>query len=70
MTKNLELVFRNANGKEATIRLAEPKDGLTKAEVDNLMQTILTKNIFVTTGGDLKEIVGARINTSDSTVLA
>lgn len=70
MTKNLEMVFRNNSGKEATISLADPKDGLTNAEVQTLMQNILTKNIFTTTDGDLREIVEARVRTSDSVTLA
>lgn len=70
MSKSLEMVFRNNSGKETTISLADPKDGLTKAEVDTLMQSILDKNIFSTSGGDLKESVESRIRTSESVALA
>jgi hypothetical protein len=70
MTKNLVMVFRNNSGKEVTISLADPKDELTKAQAETLMKSMLDKNIFTTTGGDLKEIVEARISTSDSVVLA
>ena len=32
MTKTLKMPFRNAAGKEVNFTLANPKDGLTKAE--------------------------------------
>lgn len=70
MSKSLEMVFRNNSGKEATLSLADPKDDLTKAEAETAMQNILEKNIFSTSGGDLKEIVESRIHTSESVTLA
>lgn len=66
MTKTLELVFRNASGKEVTVSVAEPKADLTKAQVDVVMQDIVAKNIFSTTGGDLVQVVDARIRTRDA----
>lgn len=70
MKKTLEMVFRNAAGAEATISIGDPKDGLTLAEVQTVMQDIIAKNIFSTKGGDLSDVVEARIRVLDVTQLA
>lgn len=70
MVKTLELVFRNQSGKEITISLADPKDGLTKTQAVTVMQDIIAKNIFTTKGGDLKESVDARVRSRDAVSLA
>ncbi|MDS1029672.1 DUF2922 domain-containing protein [Bacillota bacterium LX-D] len=67
MAKKLELVFQNAKGSKVTLSLPDPKDGLTPAEVQTAMETIIAKNIFETTGGDLTSIAGARIISTDTT---
>ncbi len=69
MTKTLQMVFRNASGKESILNLADPKEDLTQAQVHNIMQDIVTKNIFTTTGGELVQIVESRISTKDSIAL-
>ncbi len=70
MTKTLELVFRNATGKEVTLSLLDPRADLTLAQAEVVMQDIITKNIFSSTGGDLVQIVEARINSHEVTALA
>ena len=58
--KQLELVFKNEAGKEVTVILLDPKDGLTAAAVAAAANTIITANIFSSTGGfDLKEFVSS-----------
>lgn len=69
MTKTLEMVFRDAFGKETVIRLADPKDGLTQAEVQAAMDLIVSKNIFTTKAGDLTQAAEARIVTLDTAAL-
>jgi hypothetical protein len=69
MTKTLEMIFKNASGNEVTLRLADPKDGLTLAEAMAVMQTIVTKNIFYNKGGDLVQAVTARISSKDAVEL-
>ena len=69
MTKTLEMVFRDAFGKETVIRLADPKDGLTQAEVQAAMDLIVSANIFATKTGDLVQTAEARIVTLDTAVL-
>ena len=69
MTKTLEMVFKNTAGKETVLRLPDPKDGLTLAEVNTVMQKIVEKNIFQTESGELTQAVEARISSKDSVVL-
>lgn len=69
MTKTLEMTFRDVMGKNVMINIPNPKDGLTLAEVDAIMQDIIAKNIFATTSGDLVDVVEAKIRVVDVTVL-
>lgn len=69
MTKTLEMTFRDVMGKNVMINIPNPQDGLTLAQVDAVMQDIIAKNIFVTTSGDLVDVVEAKIRVVDVTVL-
>jgi len=68
--KVLEMHFRNETGKEVTILVNDPKDGLTAAAVSTVMQNIITKNIFSTASGDLVQIVSAQLKSTDFSELA
>ena len=46
-----------------------PRDDLTAAEVSTVLLSIITKNIFNTTKGDLAEIKSAEIITTTEEVL-
>lgn len=70
MTKTLEMAFRTEGGKTVTISVVDPKDGLTGAAVTTVMQSIIDKNIFSTTSGDLIQIVDAKIRVLDVAQLA
>lgn len=61
MDKSLELIFKNVAGKNSKFTIQDPKEDLTAQEVEDLMNNIIEKNVFGTSGGDLVEIVGARI---------
>lgn len=69
MAKILEMAFRNQIGKEVTLSISNPKDTLTKSDVDKVMQDIIAKNIFTTTGGNLEQAVSAKIRVTDITEL-
>lgn len=69
MVKTLEMVFRSESGKEVVLSLLEPKDNLTLAEVNTVMQDIVTKNIFSSKSGDLVQVVEGRIRSKDVAVL-
>ena len=70
MVKTLEMVFRNEGGKTVTLSILEPNDNLTMAEVSTVMQEIISKNVFSTVGGDLVQVVEARIRSNDMAILA
>ncbi len=61
---DLDLIFRNAAGKKCILNIEEPKPGVTKAEIDAAMQTVVTNNVFNTTGGDIVEAIEGRIRTT------
>ena len=70
MTKTLNMPFRNAAGKEVNFTLANPKDGLTKAEVSATQALFIAKNLFTTTGGDLVTALEPTVLIKDVGVLA
>jgi hypothetical protein len=55
------MVFRNQGGNLVIIRVVDPREDVTAEEAENVMDTILTENIFTSSGGDLVEKVEARI---------
>ncbi|CVK19908.1 DUF2922 domain-containing protein [Sporomusa sphaeroides] len=69
MTKTLQMVFLNSAGKETVISVADPKDDLTLAQVQAVMQDIIDKNIFVVKGNTLAGQVEARISNRETVAL-
>lgn len=69
MTKRLQLLFRTANSRTVTLSLADPKDDLTAAQAQAAMNTLISKNIFTTTSGDLVAAAGARVVSTDTVTL-
>ena len=67
---DLDLVFKNAIGKKVTLNIEEPKKGVTKAEIDAAMQTVVENNVFNSTGGDLVEAVEGCLRTVTRDVMA
>jgi Protein of unknown function (DUF2922). len=55
------MVFLNTLNKQVNINLNNPKDTLTAAQVQGVMDTVIAKNIFTSSGGDLVSKVNARI---------
>lgn len=70
MSKTLVMNFLNESGKKTAIRVNNVKEGITEAEVKAAMDVILAKNIFATTGGELKVKDSAQIDDKNSTELA
>ncbi|MGO1372495.1 MAG: DUF2922 domain-containing protein [Senegalia sp. (in: firmicutes)] len=64
MSKKLELVFKNQMDRTSRISVDEPREDLTEFEITEAMNALIEKNIFKTSGGDLKTISGARIITT------
>ncbi|BDH61746.1 hypothetical protein MTP04_18760 [Lysinibacillus sp. PLM2] len=61
MALTLEMKFNTENGKTMTISISEPKDGLTPAEVSNVMQTVIDQDVFHYEGFPLVGINQARV---------
>jgi hypothetical protein len=70
MSKTLVMNFLNAQGKKTAVRVNNVKDSLTDAEVTAAMDVIIAKNIFESTGGDLKMKDSASIVDTSTTELA
>ena len=70
MSKTLVMNFLNESGKKTAIRVNNVKEDVTEAEVKAAMDVILAKNIFATTGGDLKVKDSAQIDDKNSTDLS
>ncbi len=70
MEKTLQLVFRNASGREISLNLANPKPDLTAAMVAPVMQQIVDNHLFTSNTGELIQVVEARIKSNEVTPLA
>lgn len=65
MESRLELIFKNQEDRKSKISMDEPRSDLTEGEIQTVMNDIITKNIFDTTGGELVAISSARIVTTE-----
>lgn len=61
MDRSLRMVFLNEAGKNVSINIVGIKDTITPEEIKALMQLIVAKNIFESTGGNLVSIMSADI---------
>ncbi|NLB17671.1 MAG: DUF2922 domain-containing protein [Syntrophomonadaceae bacterium] len=69
MARVLEMRFANASGSTVNVRVSEVKDPYTGAEASALMDHILARNIFSSSGGDYVAKESARIITTETTDL-
>ena len=69
MSKTLVINFLNGSGKKVAVRVNNVKDGVTNAEVSAAMDVIVAKNIFTSSGGELKSKDSAEITDKTSTEL-
>ena len=51
--KVLRITFNNALGSAVSFTLPEPQEELTAVQIEAVMDTVITKNIFLTAGGEL-----------------
>lgn len=61
MSKTLVMNFLTDQGRRSSIRFKEIKDTVDEITVTTVMQTIIDKNIFATSSGDLKTMDSAQI---------
>lgn len=60
-TRTLEMIFTTEGGKEVTVAVKDPKEGLTLTAVQTVMDTIIARNVFSSTSGDLVTAKEAQI---------
>ncbi|WP_304068316.1 DUF2922 domain-containing protein [Megamonas hypermegale] len=68
-TRKLTMVFNLDNGDEFKYNLTDPKDALTKTEVDEAMQAMIDNNAVLKDGHGAASIKEAYITTTTQTVL-
>ena len=68
-TRKLTMVFNLDNGDEFKYNLTDPKDALTKTEVDEAMQAMIDNNAVLKDGYGAASIKEAYITTTTQTVL-
>lgn len=61
MAKVLELIFENMEGRTARFTLESPVEPVDPAAVAQVMDEMIARNIFVTSGGELVAKRGARL---------
>lgn len=61
MQYSLTLTFVCENGEKSSISIDNVKEDVTKEQVSTLMDTIITKNIFLTKNGALVKKSGAQL---------
>ncbi|RSK26811.1 DUF2922 domain-containing protein [Bacillus sp. HMF5848] len=68
MAKTLELHFLNEDGKTTKLTIDNPIEPMDVLAIDAAMDSILTANVFISTGGEYVSKKGARLierNVSD-----
>lgn len=59
--KNLELLFKNEQGKIVRLALESPAEPVDSEAVEAAMDLIIGENVFFSSGGEWVEKAGARI---------
>ncbi|QNO14483.1 DUF2922 domain-containing protein [Alkalicella caledoniensis] len=60
-TTTLQMIFKNAQGRNVTISVADPIEPMDSNQVQQAMEEIISKDVFTSPGGDLVEVVAARL---------
>ncbi len=61
MADTLRMVFLNAAERLTAISVVDPAPDLTAQGIEDVMDSIIAKNVFVTSGGDLISKVRAEV---------
>ena len=61
MSETLQMIFRNQEGRLATISMADPDPALTATDVETVMDSVISRNVFRTSGGDIESKVRAQV---------
>ncbi len=60
-TTVLRMIFTDEEGRNRAINVQDPDPAITSSEVETVMDSVISKNVFSTTGGDLVGKVKAEI---------
>ncbi len=61
MSKTLELLFENEEGRQVTVSVDQPIEPVDADAVASSMQSIVNGNSLISSGGDIVSIRGARV---------
>ncbi|HCX03223.1 MAG: DUF2922 domain-containing protein [Tissierellales bacterium] len=64
MATRLRMSFLNSLNRTTSMSLDDPKADLTPTQVQAVMDDIIAKNIFNSSGGDLVSVKGAEVVTT------
>ena len=70
MQETLRMIFKNQEGQNVAITVPDPDTEITALEVEAVMDSVITRNIFTTTGGDITGKVRVEVVVRDVNVLA
>lgn len=65
METRLVMYFKTARGSRCSISVIDPKEDVTEEEIKNLMDLIITKNIFKINNFSLTEALEAKVIQTD-----
>ena len=69
MSETLQMIFANTDGRNSSVAVTDPQPGISALEVEEVMDSIIDRNIFATSGGDLERKVRAQVVSRTVTVL-
>lgn len=64
--KKLLMTFMTKVGRKMSISVDDPREDITEADIKNVMDTIVSKNIFAPYGSDIETGVEAKIVVTDT----
>jgi len=65
MSTRLRMSFLNALNRTTSMSVDDPREDLTPAEVQAVMDDVIAKNIFNSSGGDLVSVKSAEVITTN-----
>lgn len=69
MARKLVMAYKTFEGTTSTMTIDEPRADLNEADVREVMDMIITQNIFSTNSGDLIAVKSAEIITTTEEIL-
>ena len=67
VTKRLVMVFKSTADKQVSISIDNPREDVTEQEIKDVMDLILSSNIFFPNGEELVSLVEAKIVVTNTT---